>query len=123
MSPRHSEVSAELAALEMIKSGTTTISDHWYMHTDLDNIYRVTEAFDRSGMRAQMVYGLLDQTFAGERVASEYMTMIQREDTLLDGGRRFANEWHGKRRTSVALGPGSTEDISHSLMQKTVELA
>jgi 5-methylthioadenosine/S-adenosylhomocysteine deaminase len=123
MSPRHSEISAELAALEMIKSGTTTVSDHWYMHTDLDNIYRVTEAFDRSGMRAQMVYGLLDQTFAGERVESAYMTMIQRADTLLAGARRFAGEWHGKGRTTVALGPGSTEDISHTLMQKTVELA
>lgn len=123
MSPEHAEASAELAALEMIKSGTTTVSDHWYMHTDLRNIDRVTQAFDRAGLRAQMVYGLLDRTFAGERVESEYMTMIQGEETLLAEARRFASEWHGRRRTTVALGPGSTEDISHSLMVKTAELA
>jgi 5-methylthioadenosine/S-adenosylhomocysteine deaminase len=123
MKPEHAEVSAELAALEMIKSGTTTVSDHWYLHTDLENIYRVTQVFDRAGMRAQMVYGLLDQTFAGERIESEYMTMIQREDVLVDEARRFAGEWHRQRRTTVALGPGSTEDISESLMAKTVELA
>ena len=83
MSPEHAEVSAEVAAIEMIKSGTTTVSDHWYMHTDLQNIYRVTDTFARAGLRAQMVYGLLDQTFAGERIESEYMTMIQRQDVLL----------------------------------------
>ncbi len=123
MSPDHAGVSAELAALEMIKSGTTMVSDHWYMHTSLDNIYHVTEAFDRAGLRAQMVYGLLDQTFAGERIESEYMTMIRSEDTLMSEARRFAATWHSKGRTTIALGPGSTEDISHSLMAKTVDLA
>ncbi|MFQ5859795.1 MAG: amidohydrolase family protein, partial [Anaerolineae bacterium] len=123
MTPEHAETSAELAALEMIKSGTTTVSDHWYLHTDLENIYRVTLTFDRAGLRAQMVYGLLDQTFAGERIESEYMTMIQRQETLLAEARRFVGAWHGTRRTTVALGPGSTEDISQGLMAKTVELA
>jgi 5-methylthioadenosine/S-adenosylhomocysteine deaminase len=123
MNPEHAEVSAELAALEMIRSGTTTVSDHWYLHTYIDNIYRVTNAFDRAGMRAQMVYGLLDQTFAGERIESEYMTMIQRQEVLLAEARRFYEQWHGYNRTTVALGPGSTEDISQGLMVKTGELA
>jgi 5-methylthioadenosine/S-adenosylhomocysteine deaminase len=123
MSPQHAAVSAELAALEMIKNGTTTVSDHWYMHTDLENIYRVTETFDAAGLRAQMVYGLLDRTFAGERSESEHMTMIHPAETLLAEARRYAGEWHGKRRTTVALGPGSTEDISQDLMQKTALLA
>jgi len=123
MQPEHAEVSALLAALEMIKSGTTTVSDHWYLHTDFGNVRRVTKAFRRAGMRHHVVYGLLDQTFAGERIASEYMTMIQREDTLLEQARAFVHDWHGKGTTSVALGPGSTEDITPRLMRKTVELA
>jgi 5-methylthioadenosine/S-adenosylhomocysteine deaminase len=121
--PEHDRAGAALAALELIKNGVTTVSDHWYLHTDMENIYRVTETFDKAGMRAQMVFGLLDQTFAGEQIDSEYMTMIQKEDILLAEARRFYKDWHNTRRTTVALGPGSTEDISESLMIKTVELA
>ena len=121
--PNHAKAGAALAALELIKNGVTTISDHWYLHTDMDNVQRVTETFDEAGVRCQMVFGLLDQTFAGEQIDSEYMTMIQHEDLLLSEARRFHKEWHNTRRTTVALGPGSTEDISESLMIKTVELA
>jgi 5-methylthioadenosine/S-adenosylhomocysteine deaminase len=123
MQPEHAEVSALLAALEMIKSGTTTVSDHWYLHTDFDNVRRVAKAFRGSGMRHHVVYGLLDQTFAGERIESEYMTMIRREDTLVEQARAFVRDWHGKDTTTAALGPGSTEDITPRLMRKTVELA
>jgi 5-methylthioadenosine/S-adenosylhomocysteine deaminase len=123
MQPEHAEISALVAALEMIKSGTTTVSDHWYLHTDFDNIRNVAKAFRKSGMRHHVVYGLLDQTFAGERVESEYMTMIKREDALLDQATSFIQDWHGKGTTVVALGPGSTEDLSPRLMRKTVEMA
>lgn len=123
VTPENARAGAALAALEMIKNGVTTISDHWYLHTDMENINRVTEVFDQAGMRSQMVFGLLDQTFAGERIDSEFMTMIQSEDLLLDKALHFYKDWHGRNRTTVALGPGSTEDISESLMLKTVELA
>jgi len=123
ISPEDAQASAALAALELIKNGVTTISDHWYLHTHMENIYRVTEVFDRAGLRAQMVFGLLEQTFAGERIDSEYMTMIQKEETLVNEARRYHQTWHKRNRTTIALGPGSTEDISESLMRKTVELA
>jgi 5-methylthioadenosine/S-adenosylhomocysteine deaminase len=123
MQPEHAQMSALLAALEMIKTGTTTVSDHWYLHTDFDNVQRVAKAFRQAGMRHHVVYGLLDQTFAGERIESEYMTMIQREDALLDHARSFVHEWHEQGTTTVALGPGSTEDITPRLMRKTVEMA
>jgi len=123
MEPQHAEVSALLAALEMIKSGTTTVSDHWYLHTDFENVHRVAKAFRRAGMRHHAVYGLLDQTFAGERIESEYMTMVRREDALLEHAESFVHEWHGQDTTTVALGPGSTEDLSPRLMRKTVDMA
>lgn len=123
VTPENARAGAALAALEMIKNGVTTISDHWYLHTNMNNIYQVTEVFDQSGMRSQMVYGLLDKTFAGERIDSEYMTMIQSADLLIQEARNFHKKWHGTNRTTVALGPGSTEDISEELMVKTVQLA
>jgi 5-methylthioadenosine/S-adenosylhomocysteine deaminase len=122
MQPEHAEISALLAALEMIKTGTTTVSDHWYLHTDFENVRRVAAAFRKAGMRHHCVYGLLDQTFAGERIESEYMTMIRREDALIEQAAAFVQDWHGKG-TTVALGPGSTEDLSPRLMVKTVQMA
>jgi len=123
ITPEDAKASATLAALEMIKNGVTTISDHWYLHTDMDNIYQVTDVFDQSGMRAQMVFGFLDETFAGVKSDSDEMTMIKSEDLLIDEARKFYETWHGKKRTTVAMGPGSTEDISESLMLKVVALS
>ncbi|MBC7250250.1 MAG: amidohydrolase [Anaerolineae bacterium] len=121
--PTHAEVSAQVAALEMIKSGTTTVSDHWYLHTDFDNVHRVAETLRQAGLRHHVVYGLLDQTFAGARIDSEYMTMIRREEALIEAAEDFIARWHRQGRTVVALGPGSTEDISDRLMHKTIEMA
>ena len=121
--PEHAEVSAQIAALEMIKSGTTTVSDHWYLHTDFDNVHRVAAALRDAGLRHHVVYGLLDQTFAGERIDSEYMTMIRRQDALVEAAEDFIARWHRKGRTVVALGPGSTEDISDQLLHKTIGMA
>lgn len=123
MSPEHSFASARLASLEMIKSGTTTVCDHWYMHTSFDNVRRVAEALDGSGIRANIVYGLLDQTFAGERIDSEYMTMIHDRDDLVKDAREFVKEWHGKNRTVVSIGAGSTEDASEDLLIESKKLA
>ncbi|MDO9545787.1 MAG: amidohydrolase [Pelolinea sp.] len=123
ITPKDAQASASLAALEMIKNGVTTISDHWYLHTDMENIYKVAEIFDQSGMRAQMVFGFLDETFAGVKSDSDEMTMVKSEDLLIDEARKFYGTWHGKKRTTVALGPGSTEDINESLMLKVVALS
>lgn len=123
ITPENAQAGASLAALEMIRNGVTTISDHWYLHTDMQNIYRVTDIFDKAGMRAQMVFGFLDETFAGVQRDADEMTMIQSQDTLIEEARKYHKAWHGKNRTTVALGPGSTEDISQGLMLKLIALA
>lgn len=119
----HAQVGAQVAALEMIKSGTTTVSDHWYLHNEFASIHRVAEAFRDAGLRHHVVYGLLDQSFAGDNIAFEDMAMIRREDELVAEANAFIERWHQKGRTIVALGPGSTEDISDRLMEETIEMA
>ena len=119
----HAEVGAQIAALEMIKSGTTTVSDHWYLHNEFESIHRVAQVFREAGLRHHVVYGLLDQSFAGARVAFEDMAMIRREDELIEAANEFIDRWHRQGRTVVALGPGSTEDISDRLMEQTIEMA
>jgi len=117
MTPEHAYVSAEVAALEMIKSGTTTICDHWYMHTYFENIRNLAAALDESGMRACIVYGLLDNSFGGEAIDDDSMTMVHTKEDLLADAKKFTSEWHQKRRTTVALGVGSTQDASPELLR------
>ncbi len=116
MTPRHSRVSAQLAALEMIKSGTTTVCDHWYMHTSFENVRQLASALDESGLRANVVYGLLDRSFAGENLDDASMTMVHTLNDLMDDAAKFTREWHRKNRTTVALGVGTTQDASPELL-------
>ena len=40
----------------MIKNGVTTISDHWYLHTDFASAHRVAEVFrDAATLRRQLI--------------------------------------------------------------------
>jgi len=119
----HAHIGAQVAALEMVKSGTTTVSDHWYLHNEFESIHRVAEAFRDAGLRHHVVYGLLDQSFAGAHIEFEDMAMIRREDELIAEANAFIDRWHQQGRTIVALGPGSTEDISDRLMEETIEMA
>lgn len=121
MTPEHSYVSAQVAALEMIKSGCTTVADHWYMHTDFQNVRNVASALDESGMRSCIVYGLLDQSFAGESIDEDSMTMVHTKEELMKDAEKFAAQWHQTRRTTVALGVGSTQDASPEILKMSQE--
>jgi 5-methylthioadenosine/S-adenosylhomocysteine deaminase len=123
MSPDHSYRSTRLASLEMIKTGTTTICDHWYMHTDFQNIREATKALDESGLRAKMIYGLLDKTFAGEELEEDKMTMIHSRDDLVIDFRDYYKQWHNKKNTTVAIGAGSTQDASEELLIESKKIA
>ena len=120
MTPEHSSISAKVAALEMIKSGTTMVCDHWYMHTFFENVRCLAQALDESGMRACVVYGLLDRSFAGESIDDGSMTMIHTLQDLMHDAQLFLNEWHCKNRTTVALGIGTTQDASPELLRTSV---
>ena len=117
MTPEHSYVSAQVAALEMIKSGTTTVCDHWYMHTYFENVRNLASALDESGIRSCVVYGLLDRSFAGEALDEGSMTMVHTREELMADVQKFAAQWHRTRRTTVALGVGTTQDASPELLK------
>jgi 5-methylthioadenosine/S-adenosylhomocysteine deaminase len=121
--PVHARASAQIAALEMIKTGTTTFSDHWYLHSDFSNIEEVSKVFSASGLRSHMVFGFLDQGFGGQQDEGADTSMIHSGEMLLAKARSYIERWKTKDRFSVAIGPGSTEDVSRELLTKIVELA
>ncbi len=121
MTPEHSYVGAKVAAMEMIKSGCTTVADHWYMHTYFDNVRQLARGLDESGIRANVVYGLLDQSFAGEALDDASMTMVHTKEELMKDAEKFLKEWHGVRRTTMAMGVGSTQDASQEILKMSQE--
>ncbi|MCK5199991.1 MAG: amidohydrolase family protein, partial [Spirochaetales bacterium] len=122
MNPDHARVSGELAALEMIKSGTTSFSDHWYLHTDFDNIEAVTEAFDTSGLRNHIVFGFLNESFAGRKNSGGPDGVLKEDNELLKRAEDFVRRRQGWNLTTTGLGPGSTEDVGTDLFKKIINL-
>lgn len=122
MTPDNAGVSGELAALEMIKSGTTAFSDHWYLHTDFENIESVTDAFENSGLRSHMVFGFLNESFAGRKNTDSAKDVLKEDKELLEIAERFVKSRNGRNRTTTGLGPGSTEDVSTDLFRNIIRL-
>lgn len=124
MEPRHARISSELAALEMIKSGTTCFSDHWYLHTDFENIEEVAEGFAAAGLRSHLVFGFLNESFAGRKNTGGHSADVLREDKeLLEKAESFVRRRHGRGLATVGLGPGSTEDVGRDFFLKIIGLA
>lgn len=123
MSSKQSYQSSALASLQMIESGTTTICDHWYMHTDFNNIREATQALIDSGLRANMIYGLLDNGFAGESLDESQMTMVHSKGALIKDFYDYHKSYHDRNNISVGIGIGSTPDASLDLLKQSKQIA
>jgi 5-methylthioadenosine/S-adenosylhomocysteine deaminase len=123
MIPDHAYYSAQLAAVEMMKTGTTTVCDHWYMHTDFQNIRFATKALDDTGIRAKMIYGLLDKSFAGMEADQGSGSIMHTREELEKDFQNYFYAWHEKNLITVGIGAGSTQDASEQLLVTSKEIA
>ena len=94
-----------LCCLEMIKSGTTTFADMYFM------MDRVAEAVDRSGMRACLSRGMIG---AGPNA-----------QLALAESEKFIEDWHGAAggRVQVMLGPHAPFTCPPDYLEKVIALA
>ena len=100
-------IGALLAAVELIKSGTTTLSDMYFYMED------VARAIDDAGLRAVLSYGMIDFGDAERRQAEieENLTLFKNCNGMADG------------RIKVFFGPHSPYTASEELLIKVRELA
>lgn len=107
------EAEADLACLEMIKSGTTAFADAGGLH-----MHKVAGAAVKAGLRAALTCSTID---SGNAPA----TMKSTTDEALDRNTSFFEEFHGagEGRISVFFSIRSMLSCSEALMRRVTEAA
>ncbi|KXA97705.1 N-ethylammeline chlorohydrolase [candidate division MSBL1 archaeon SCGC-AAA259J03] len=100
-------IGALLGCLEMIKSGTTCFADLYFF------MDRVAEAVEKSGLRANLAYGIIEQNDPEKRKKE------------LEVGKKLVKDLEGAAdgRISTMFGPHSTYTCSVDCLKEVRELA
>ena len=105
------ELSASLAALEMIKSGTTAFVDAGSYHMET-----AAEVYVRSGLRGLLSASTMDEKGLPDSIAQNADEAVAQTDRLYD-------RYHGKGNLKVAYSLRSLISCSEELIRKTAERA
>lgn len=105
------KLSAQLAALEMITSGTTSFMDagSYYME-------EAAEVYAKSGLRGALSYSTMDDDSLPESIRMNALQAIERTDSLYEG-------FHGKGNLKVYYSLRSLISCSETLMHLAAERA
>jgi len=116
----------ELAGLELMLSGATTIADHHYVFPKgLENAIDVqVEAIGKLGCRAVLTRGSM--SLGEDSGGLPPNAVIQAEDVILADSERVIDEFHEDQsgaKIQIALAPCSPFSVTRALMTATAELA
>ena len=112
-------ISADLANIEMIRSGITTTQDSHYINFHLDSIDGVAEAVEAAGIRAVIGRGSWDAPgMAPEDLTEDVWTAIREGD-------KFINKWNGKgeERIHTRIEASMLAQCTDDMMKATKSLA
>lgn len=116
----------QLAALELLRSGASTVCDHHYVFPKgLENAVDVqVEALNDLGVRALLTRGSMSLGQSSGGLPPD--SVIQDEDVILADSVRVIERYHQRgegAKLQIALAPCSPFSVSQSLMQETAVLA
>lgn len=126
LDPEMLESATQIAALELMLSGATTISDHHYVFPKgLENAIDIqAEVISQMGCRATLTRGSMS---LGEKAGGlPPDSVIQNEDTILQDSQRVIDRYHQRYEGAmlqIALAPCSPFSVSKQLMTDTAKLA
>lgn len=105
-----------LATIEMLESGTTTVADTHYFHTEWDCIEGIAEAFKDIGIRGVLAWGIIDYN------SPEYI--IKDPDESLKRFKTFRENWNKpEERIRVDIAPVGFGMTTEETLVKASELA
>lgn len=116
----------QLAGLELMLSGTTTVADHHYVFPKgLENAIDIqVAAINSLGCRATLTRGSMSLGESQGGLPPD--SVIQTEDRIITDSQRLINAYHDRAEDAmiqIALAPCSPFSVSKQLMQATAELA
>lgn len=119
-------LASELAMVELLLSGCTTVADHHYVFSGrlAGAIDRQAEVAERLGVRASLTRGSM--SVGREQGGLPPGSVVQDEATILDDSQRLIERYHQRgdgAMITVALAPCSPFSVSQELMQESARLA
>ncbi|WP_048306733.1 8-oxoguanine deaminase [Halomonas sp. PR-M31] len=119
-------LASELAMVELLMSGCTTVADHHYVFSGalLNAIDCQVETAQRLGVRAALTRGSM--SVGQEDGGLPPQSVVQDERTILEDSQRLIQRYHQRgdgAMTTIALAPCSPFSVSRELMQESARLA
>ena len=126
LKPEQHALATELAMVELLLSGCTTVADHHYLFPGgLENaIDSQAEVALRLGMRATLTRGSMSLSVEDGGLPPK--SVVQTEQVILDDSERLIKTWHQQDNDGlleVALAPCSPFSVTQDIMQASAELA
>lgn len=126
LKPEQHALATELAMVELLLSGCTTVADHHYLFpAGLENaIDTQAEVALKLGMRATLTRGSM--SLSQDDGGLPPRTVVQSEQVILDDSERLIKRWHQrdeKGLLEVALAPCSPFSVTTDIMRASAELA
>ncbi|MGM0983094.1 MAG: 8-oxoguanine deaminase [Pseudomonadota bacterium] len=126
LTERQLALASELAMVELLMSGCTTVADHHYVFSGaLGNAIDVqVETARRLGVRAALTRGSM--SVGRDDGGLPPQSVVQGETTILDESTRLIDAYHQRgdgAMTTIALAPCSPFSVSRELMQESARLA
>ncbi|MFC6632889.1 8-oxoguanine deaminase [Microbulbifer taiwanensis] len=119
-------LASELAMVELLMSGCTTVADHHYVFSGAleGAIDRQVETAQRLGVRAALTRGSM--SVGRDEGGLPPQSVVQDEQTIVDDSQRLIRRYHQRgdgAMVTIALAPCSPFSVSRELMRESAHLA
>ncbi|PIQ40362.1 MAG: 8-oxoguanine deaminase [Thalassolituus sp. CG17_big_fil_post_rev_8_21_14_2_50_53_8] len=126
LTPAQHALATELAMVELLLSGCTTVADHHYLFpAGLENAIDIqAETSLKLGMRATLTRGSMSLSVDDGGLPPR--SVVQTEQVILDDSKRLIERWHQRDDQAlleVALAPCSPFSVTPDIMRASAELA
>lgn len=124
LQPEQHAVASELAMVELLLSGCTTVSDHHYLFPQslTDAIDTQVTTAQKLGIRATFTRGSM--SLGQDQGGLPPQSVVQSEQTIMDDSERLINRYHQQDDLiEIALAPCSPFSVTTDLMKSSARLA